>query len=636
MVNLSWSASGTATSYDVKRSTTAGGPYSNVATGVTTTAYSDNSVTNGTRYYYVVVAVNPGGFSGYSNEASATPNPPTNSASAVFLNLDTTTHGSWKNVYGADGYVIAQLSGGTSLPGYVQWSITGNSNYTWSALTTDVRALQKVATSDRIAACWYGGTFTASLNLTDGQAHRVALYVLDWDSTTRAERIDIIDAATSQVLNSQTVSGFNGGKWLVWSIAGNVKIKVTYTGGANGVLGGIFLDTPGGAPPPPPAAPTNLMATAGNAQVFLSWSGSTGATSYTVKRSTTAGGQYANVMSGLTGTTFSDTGLTNGTTYYYVVTATGTGGESGNSNEASATPAPPPPAAPTNLIATAGDAQVGLTWTASTGATSYNIKRSTTAGGQYTTVKTGQTTTSYTDTGLANGTRYYYVVTAVNLGGESGNSNEASATPLPPAPAAPTNLIATPGNGQVALSWGASTGAASYNVKRSATKGGPYTSVMTGVTTNSYIDMGVTNGTQYYYVVTAVNLGGESANSNEASATPSAPGGGTSAVFLNLDFTTQGSWKGVYGSEGYAIAQLSGGTSLPAYAQWSVTSSNYTWSASTTIVRALQKVATSDRIAACWYGGTFTASLNLTDGQAHQVALYVLDWDSSSRAEGST
>src|SRR5208283_2016346 len=72
-----------------------------------------------------------------------------------------------------------------------------------------------------------------------------------------------------------------------------------------------------------------------------------------------------------------------------------------------------PPAAPTALQATAGNAQVALTCNASTGATSYNVKRSTTNGGPYSTIAS-PTTTNYTSTGLTNGTPYYYVVTAVN------------------------------------------------------------------------------------------------------------------------------------------------------------------------------------------------------------------------------
>jgi hypothetical protein len=90
------------------------------------------------------------------------------------------------------------------------------------------------------------------------------------------------------------------------------------------------------------------------------------------------------------------------------------------------------PAAPTGLTATPGNAQVSLSWNASAGATSYNVQRGTTTGGPYTTVSS-PTTTSYIDTGLTNGTTYYYVVAAVNSVGQSANSTQASATPAAPA-----------------------------------------------------------------------------------------------------------------------------------------------------------------------------------------------------------
>jgi fibronectin type 3 domain-containing protein len=272
------------------------------------------------------------------------------------------------------------------------------------------------------------------------------------------------------------------------------------------------------------APPASVSAVAAYGQVSLSWPSSVGASKYRVKRSRTSGGPYTGIACP-TGTSYVNTGLTNGTTYYYVVSASFTGGpvaggESADSTEASATPQALPPAAPTGFTATPGNGLVTLRWTASLGATSYRVKRATVSGGPYTTVGS-PTTTSFTNTGLANGTTYYYVVTAVNSSGESGNSNQASATPRVSPPAAPTGLTATPGNAQVTLSWTASTGATSYNVKRATVSGGPYTTVASPTST-TFTDTALTNGTTYYYVVTAVNSGGESGSSTETSATPQA------------------------------------------------------------------------------------------------------------------
>ena len=124
------------------------------------------------------------------------------------------------------------------------------------------------------------------------------------------------------------------------------------------------------------------------------------------------------IQSWITATNFTHAGLSNGTTYYYVVSASNANGESANSGEVNAKPVPPPaPAAPTGLVATAGNTQVGLAWSASSGATSYNVYRSTTAGGEGSTpIATGIASTSYINTGLTNGTAYYYKVAAVNAG----------------------------------------------------------------------------------------------------------------------------------------------------------------------------------------------------------------------------
>jgi DNA/RNA endonuclease G (NUC1)/fibronectin type 3 domain-containing protein len=177
-----------------------------------------------------------------------------------------------------------------------------------------------------------------------------------------------------------------------------------------------------------------------------------------------------------------------------------------------------PPAAPTGLGATAGTSHVALSWSSVSGATSYNVKRSTTMGSGYATINSPGTN-SYDDTSAVDGTQYFYVVSAVGAGGEGANSSEVTATPM----AAPTGVTATPGNSHVQLAWTAVTGATGYNVKRSTTMGSGYATINSPAT-NSFDDTTAANGTTYYYVVTAINATGESLPSSEVSGLPAAPG----------------------------------------------------------------------------------------------------------------
>lgn len=268
-----------------------------------------------------------------------------------------------------------------------------------------------------------------------------------------------------------------------------------------------------------PNPPTGLTAAPGNSQVALNWTASISATSYNVKRATSNPDEsYTTIATGVTGTSYTDHTVTNGTAYYYVVTAVNATGESGNSATVSATPQLSPPNPPAGLMATTGIGMVMLQWTPSPGAISYNVKRSTTSGGPYAAIAAGLTETNYTDTNVVGGKTYYYVVSAVNSAGESANSRQVSATPQV---APPGNFVLSVKTGskarQIHLTWTKSSGATSYDVTRATVNGGPYTTVKKSVKSTSYTDSGLTSGKTYYYVITARNAGGLT-YSNQASA----------------------------------------------------------------------------------------------------------------------
>jgi len=213
------------------------------------------------------------------------------------------------------------------------------------------------------------------------------------------------------------------------------------------------------APPPPtvPGPPQNPGATAGNTTVDVSWTapssdGGSPITNYEIYRGTSPGGEAEVAEIGNT-LTFHDTGLTNGTTYYYKVSARNAVGEGSLSSETSATPQSPPPvppSAPTLLSATPGNAQVTLSWSAPSSnggapVTNYTIYRDTTSGTKVFHVTVGNVLT-YIDAGLTNGTTYYYTVAAVNVAGTGPQSNELTATPQ----AADFTVSASPASGSVA------------------------------------------------------------------------------------------------------------------------------------------------------------------------------------------
>ncbi|CAN5679648.1 hypothetical protein BH10BDE1_BH10BDE1_17320 [soil metagenome] len=260
--------------------------------------------------------------------------------------------------------------------------------------------------------------------------------------------------------------------------------------------------------------------------ISLSWTPDSQASpipKYTIRRAVISGGPYTTIASNVNGTSFQDSNVVNGATYYYVVAATNNTGVSKNSTENSITISVAVPAGPIGLAASPGPGQTTLNWSGYSSTMTYKILRATQSGGPYATIVEKLVPTSYINTGLTNGTTYYYVVEGTNPAGDSVQSNEASVVPLG-VPSAPTNLtistvLSTPacgGGAGVILSWTAPSYYNTFVINRSASPGSTYPYQSTGGT--SYVDCSPTyyNSPNYNYYTVSAGWGPlNSAKSNE-------------------------------------------------------------------------------------------------------------------------
>ena len=576
-VDLTWTAPASnggspITLYDIYEARAANGE--NYATPTATSAGLSAAITgltNNTKYYFTVEAVNAVGNSAHSNEASATPqfgvpSAPTGLTATPGNDQVTLSWTAPANGGGCGFYAYEVFDGTTSPPttfvGYVGIFNPGTTTDTITGLTDgqvyyfDVETISlclETSAPSNVASATpavtvpdapfittaTGGYEQVTLSWTtpnDGGSP-ITGYAVYEGTTAGGENYTTPATTTAVGTNTATITGLTDGTRYYFTVkAINAKGDSVPSNEANA--------TPA---PTAPAAPTALTATPGNGQVVLNWTaptytGGDPITGYDVYQGNRAGGEGRNPVAtvGPNTTTATIASLTNGNTYYFVVEAVNLVGNSVPSNEANATPTGPP-SAPRNLAAASGNTQITLTWNTPVNnggspITGYDVYESATAGGENYANPPVATTTFGTNTvvitGLTDGTGYYFTVEAVNAAGNSVPSNEAHATPAPTAPAAPTALIATPGNQKVVLNWTAPTNnggdpITGYDVYQGNFPGGEgNTPVATvGPNTTTATIAGLTGGNTYYFVVEAVNLVGNSAPSNEANATPTGPPG---------------------------------------------------------------------------------------------------------------
>jgi len=556
-INLSWTGNSAASSYNVYRSTTSGGPYTAVANGLTGTSFNDTSGNAGTTYYYVVTAVNLNGASANSTQASAitstaVPGVPSEVTARAGSGLVTI---SWvaSSSPGAITYNIkrATVSGGPyttiasglTAPALGNYTDTSVSYTTYYYVVSGVNAYGESANSAEATAVvrdlyayWKfdetnGAIASDSAGTNNGTLGSGCTWIagetngaIHLDGTANAY-VSLPTGLVSPLMDFSVATWVNIDTNLAWQ-------RIFDFGSGTGNY--MFLTPQAGS-----SGPLRFAITTGNGEQQINGTAALPAGAWhhvAVTLSNTLGILYLDGVAvgtnsnmtlepmNLGNTTQNTIGQSQFSADPHLTGAVDDFRIYGRALSASevvslATGGCSPPAAPASLSATGGNAQISLSWTASTGATSYTIKRATSSSGPYSQIASGVTATTYVDTGLAAGTTYYYVIDAVDSCGSSGDSAYRGATTVP---AVPTGLTATAGNNQVALSWSSSAGASSYNVKRATVSGGPYTT-LTNTTSASFTDTTALNGTTYYYVVSAVNTAGESANSSEVSATPGAP-----------------------------------------------------------------------------------------------------------------
>jgi titin len=286
-----------------------------------------------------------------------------------------------------------------------------------------------------------------------------------------------------------------------------------------------------------PGAPTGLKTVSGDRQITASWTapsstGGTAITGYAVQFSWDGGANWYTPMTQPDGTSIVLTFLTNGTTYLIRVASVNSVGMSAYSAPVTAGALRGAPLAPASVQGTSGNAQVALAWTASTAngspVTDYVIQRTSDGGTTWTTINDGvSTATTYTVTGLTNGTTYSFRVAGKNAVGTGAYSTMYAGDSPRTVPGSPSSVSGAAAGTSVALSWAAplTDGGASitsYVVQYSSNNGGTWTAFDIGTSADRTATItGLTYGTTYLFRAAAVNAAGQGPFSGpSASVTP--------------------------------------------------------------------------------------------------------------------
>ena len=549
------------TDYIVQFSSNAGSTWTTFSDGTSTaTSATVTGLTNGTEYVFQVAAINSVGTGSYSVASSVVipftvPGQPTSLSGTAGINqIDL----SW---------TAPTSNGGAAVTDYVVEYST-NSGSTWVTFVDGVSTSTSASVIGLTNGTGYIFRVTAKNAAGNGTASATTSAIVPRTMPSAAQSVTGT-AGNAQVALSWSAPVSNGGasvtdyaiqfstdgtNWTLFTDSVSTSTSATVTGLTNGTsyvfrvaavnsagTGAYSIASTSVTPFTTPGTPTSVLVTRGNAQVSLSWTaptsnGGNAIIQYRVQYAPEGGDDYSTWSSSIstlsTSTSYTVTGLTNGTSYKFRVVAANSAGNGTYSSASDAVIPFTTPGVPTSVMTTAGNAQVSLSWTAPTSnggdaVTDYAIQYSSNLGSSWTTFSDSvSSSTSATVTGLTNGTAYVFRVAAVNTAG-TGSYSSASGNVSPrTSPDAPSSVIATAGNEQVSLSWtvpafNGGVAITDYQIEYSQ-NASTWTSFADGTSTlRAATVTGLTNGTAYYFRVYAVNsVGTSSASAPSSPVTP--------------------------------------------------------------------------------------------------------------------